>query len=133
MTGEIILNHISEALGVTDGEFETELSIHILSSLDILYQNGVREPTTPFDINNATWDHVLSDNPEEINARGKALVVQYVLLRTKILFDPPPPSSVGYFTSAVDETLWRVRQVYDTDIIEYEILERINEVIIDEF
>lgn len=124
MAGDIVLKHITEALGVVDGEFEAELSIHILSSLDVLYQNGVKQLTTPFDINNGTWDDLLRENSEETNARGKALVVQYVLLRTKILFDPPPPSSVNYFTSAVEETLWRIRQVYDTDN-----LERLNEVI----
>lgn len=126
MTGEKILNTISEALGVVDGEFETELMVHILSSLDILYQNGVEHPSAPLDLNTATWDYLLSGNSEDENAKGKSIVIQYVLLRTKIMFDPPPPSSVGYFTAAVDEALWRVRQVYDTDSYEY-----VNEVIMD--
>lgn len=115
MTGEKILNTISEALGVVDGEFETELTVHILSSLNILYQNGVQQPSVPLDVSIDTWDHLLSENSEDENVKGKSLVIQYVLLRTKIMFDPPPPSSVGYFTAAVDEALWRVRQVYDTD------------------
>ena len=128
MTGERILSTISEALGVTDGEFETELSIHISASLDILYQNGVQQPSKPLDVSIDTWDYLLSGNSDDENARGKVLVIQYVLLRTKIMFDPPPPSSVGYFTAAVDETLWRVRQVYDTDSFEH-----VNEVIVDEY
>ena len=128
MTGEIILNTISEALGVIDGEFETELSIHISSSLDVLYQNGLQQPGIPFDVSTDTWDDLLSGNSEEENKRGKSIVIQYVLLRTKIMFDPPPPSSVGYFTAAVDETLWRVRQIYDTDSFVHA-----NEVIIDEY
>ena len=128
MTGEIILNTISEALGVIDGEFETELSIHISSALDILYQNGLQQPGIPLDVSMDTWDDLLSGNSEEENKRGKSIVIQYVLLRTKIMFDPPPPSSVGYFTAAVDETLWRVRQVYDTDSFEH-----VNEVIVDEY
>lgn len=128
MTGDIILTTISEALGVVDGEFETELSIHITSSLDILSQNGVQQPSTPFDISNGTWDHLLSENSEDENAKGKSLIIQYVLLRTKIMFDPPPPSSVEYFTAAVDEALWRVRQIYDTDSFEH-----VNEVILDEY
>ena len=119
MTGEKILNTISEALGVVDGEFETELTVHILSSLNILYQNGVQQPSVPLDISIDTWDHLLSENSEDENVKGKSLVIQYVLLRTKIMFDPPPPSSVGYFTAAVDEALWRVRQVYDTDSFEH--------------
>ena len=127
MTGERILNTISEALGVVDGEFETELTVHILSSLNIVYQNGVQQPSVPIDLSIDTWDDLLSENSDDENARGKSLVIQYVLLRTKIMFDPPPPSSVGYFTAAVDEALWRVRQVYDTDSYEY-----VNEVIIDE-
>lgn len=127
MTGEIILNTISEALGVIDGEFETELSIHISSSLDVLYQNGLQQPEMPFDVSIDTWDRLLSGNSEDENAKGKSLVIQYVLLRTKIMFDPPPPSSVGYFTAAVDEALWRVRQIYDTDSFEH-----VNEVIVDE-
>ena len=126
MTGEKILNTISEALGVVDGEFETELTVHILSSLNILYQNGVQQPSVPLDVSIDTWDHLLSENSEDENVKGKSLVIQYVLLRTKIMFDPPPPSSVGYFTAAVDEALWRVRQVYDTDSYEY-----VNEVIMD--
>src|SRR5699024_1341876 len=127
MTGEKILNTISEALGVVDGEFETELTVHILSSLNILYQNGVKQPSVPLDVSIDTWDHLLSENYEDENVKGKSLVIQYVLLRTKIMFDPPPPSSVGYFTAAVDEALWRVRQIYDTDSYEY-----VNEVIMDE-
>ena len=119
MTGEKILNTISEALGVVDGEFETELTIHILSSLNILYQNGVQQPSVPLDVSIDTWDYLLSENSEDENVKGKSLVIQYVLLRTKIMFDPPPPSSVGYFTAAVDEALWRVRQVYDTDSFEH--------------
>lgn len=128
MTGETILNTISDSLGVTDGEFETELKVHITSSLDILYQNGVQQPSTPLDVSIDTWDDLLSENSEDENAKGKSLVTQYVLLRTKIMFDPPPPSSVGYFTAAVDEALWRVRQIYDTDSFEH-----VNEVIIDEY
>ena len=128
MTGEIILNTISEALGVIDGEFETELSIHISSSLDVLYQNGLQQPGIPLDVSMDTWDDLLSGNSEEENKRGKSIVIQYVLLRTKIMFDPPPPSSVGYFTAAVDEALWRVRQIYDTDSFEH-----VNEVVIDEY
>jgi len=127
MTGEKILNTISEALGVVDGEFETELTVHILSSLNILYQNGVQQPSAPLDVSIDTWDHLLSENSEDENVKGKSLVIQYFLLRTKIMFDPPPPSSVGYFTAAVDEALWRVRQIYDTDSYEY-----VNEVIMDE-
>lgn len=127
MTGDIILTTISEALGVVDGEFETELSIHISSSIDILYQNGLQQPGIPFDVSMDTWDYLLSGNSEEENKRGKSIVIQYVLLRTKIMFDPPPPSSVGYFTAAVDEALWRVRQIYDTDSFEH-----VNEVIVDE-
>lgn len=128
MTGEKILNTISEALGVVDGEFETELTVHILSSLNILYQNGVQQPSVPLDVSIDTWDYLLSENSEDENVKGKSLVIQYVLLRTKIMFDPPPPSSVGYFTAAVDEALWRVRQIYDTDSFEH-----VNEVIIDEY
>ena len=128
MTGEIILNTISEALGVTDGEFETELSIHISSSIDILYQNGLQQPSKPVDVRIDTWDKLLSGNSDDENAIGTVLVIQYVLLRTKIMFDPPPPSSVGYFTAAVDEVLWRVRQIYDTDSFEHT-----NEVIVDEY
>ena len=128
MTGEIILNTISDALGVTDGEFETELSIHISSSLDVLYQNGLQQPSTPLDVSMDTWNHLLSGNSDDENASGTVLVIQYVLLRTKIMFDPPPPSSVGYFTAAVDEVLWRVRQIYDTDSYEH-----VNEVIVDEY
>lgn len=128
MTGERILNTISEALGVTDGEFETELTIHISSSIDILYQNGVQPPSTPVDVSIDTWDYLLSGNSDDENEIGAVLVIQYVLLRTKIMFDPPPPSSVGYFTAAVDEVLWRVRQIYDTDSYEH-----VNEVIVDEY
>ena len=101
MTGETILNTISKALGVTDGEFETELSIHISSSLNVLYQNGVQQPSTPVDVSMDTWDYLLSGNSDDENVIGAVLVIQYVLLRTKIMFDPPPPSSVGYFTAEI--------------------------------
>ena len=108
-----ILRDVGEALGLItdDDSFDAELKMHINASLSTLYQNGVG---LPFQIEGKeeTWEEFM--NPEQLeNDYMSGQIKQYVFLKTKILFDPPPPSSVEHVSRAADEMLWRLRENYD--------------------
>ena len=52
-------------------------------------------------------------NPEQENGNKYfALVPQYVFLRTKLIFDPPPPSNVQFYNEMIKEILWRLKRAY---------------------
>lgn len=108
-----ILKDVKDALGliVEDDSFDGELTMHVNAALSVAYQNGVGLPHVIDEGDD--WDGVL--NPEYIqNEYMLSNLKQYVFLKTKLLFDPPPPSSVEYVSNAADEMLWRLREVYDT-------------------
>lgn len=99
-------------LGADDAVFDGELIPHIMSSLGKLSQSGVAvaqliTPTT-------TWTDVIETkmitNPEVFT-----MIPLYIMLSTKILFDPPPPSTVEYFQSNINDMLWRLTLIYDTN------------------
>ena len=91
--------------------FDGEIIPHIMSAIGKLSQNGVGSPKviTP----DTTWTDVISadmiDDPEVFS-----MVPLYIMLSTKIIFDPPPPSIIEYYKSSLDEKLWRLKTTYDT-------------------
>lgn len=95
----------------TSNVFDNEIIPHIMGCLTDLSQNGVAvaqavSPTT-------TWTDVISkdmiDNPEVFSG-----IPLYIMLSTKMLFDPPPPSTIPYYKERVSEILWRLQLIYDT-------------------
>jgi hypothetical protein len=89
-----ILIDVREAVGLTptSTDFDTELIMHINTAISNLYQNGVVKPIVVTD-ETTTWGDL--QNP--LNTDGNQvfpMVLSYVTLSTKILFDPPPPSAV---------------------------------------
>lgn len=107
-----ILEEVKDALGliVDDDSFDGELKMHVNSALSIVYQNGIGVPHTLTDGDD--WDSVIEEGLIQ-NEYMMSNIKQYVFLKTKILFDPPPPSSVEYVNGAADEMLWRLRENYD--------------------
>jgi hypothetical protein len=109
-----ILIDVREAVGLTptSTDFDTELIMHINTAISNLYQNGVVKPIVVTD-ETTTWGDL--QNP--LNTDGNQvfpMVLSYVTLSTKILFDPPPPSAVDYQTRNVDQILWRLKVAYES-------------------
>lgn len=95
----------------TGTTFDGEVIPHIMSAIGKLSQNGVCFPTIVTD--NTTWSDII---PAEmiVNPEVFSMVPLYVMLSTKIIFDPPPPSAIPYYQSNLDDMLWRLRVTYDT-------------------
>lgn len=108
-----ILQTIRSALGLMEMDsFDHEIRIHINSALVILNQNGIGAPLSIEGVTE-TWDDLMLDpnDPEEKAMLG--LIQQFVWLRTKLIFDPPPPAHVDSYKEAIKEALWRLREFYD--------------------
>lgn len=113
MDTESILETVRGAIGLNkdDASFDDELKIHINLALATLVQNGVGVPMVVED-DTQTWGDFKDPTQTEGNQVFE-MVKTYVFVKTKLLFDPPPPSTVRYMAEAADETLWRLRASYD--------------------
>ena len=109
---ESILKSVRSALGlpIDDDSFDSELVLHINSALGVLNQNGVGKTVIVTD-DTQKWDD-FKDVAQENGNKLFPLVQLYVFVKTKLLFDPPPPSNVQYVASASEENLWRLREEY---------------------
>lgn len=91
MLEESILTSIKKLLGITENyeQFDTDIIIHINTVLMILQQLGVG-PKNGFSISDktATWGDFLPDG------KNMEAVKSYVLLKVRLLFDPPMSSAV---------------------------------------
>lgn len=91
--------------------FDGEIIPHVMSAIGKLSQNGIGSPKVITD--ETTWTDVISEemitNPEVFS-----MVPLYIMLSTKIIFDPPPPSTVEYYKTSLDDNLWRLKTIYDT-------------------
>lgn len=102
-----ILSTIREVLGLaSENSFDADLVMAINAALAIVNQNGVGVNITINKGDEHRWEDFMGaqNNPALLN-----IVQQYVYLKTKILFDPPPPSVLPYLDKTVDELLWRIR------------------------
>lgn len=107
-----VLGDVKEGLGlpVEDTAFDTELLMHINSSVVDLSQNGV---TLPIIVNaETTWVGLQDPTQTEGNKIFQSVPL-YVMLNTKILFDPPPPSSVEHHANQIQKLLWRLKLAYE--------------------
>lgn len=107
-----ILEDVRKAVGLEqdDTSFDSELKLHVNSALATLNQNGVGRTTIVNDAS-VTW----ADLKDPLQLVGNEVFEQvklFVFLKTKILFDPPPPSNIPYVAEATNEVLWRLREAY---------------------
>lgn len=107
-----ILEHIRDSVGLTkdNKEFDTELLNHINMSIGKLNQNGVGKSIL-VDDDTTTWGDLLLPDIRGFESIG--MVPTFISLNVKLLFDPPPPSSVEFHTRSVDELLWRLKIAYE--------------------
>ena len=97
-------------VGKDSDAFDGEIIPHIIASLGTLSQNGVAVPR--YVDTQTTWVDVIS--PEMVvNTEVFAMLPLFVMMNTKLFFDPPPPSSAEYYKGRIDEMLWRLRVVYN--------------------
>ena len=92
-------------------DFDTELIMHINSGIGKLNQNGIGLFIVVTDVSK-TW----GDLQDPLHVEGNkyfAMVPLFITLSTKILFDPPPPSTVEYYANNIDQTLWRLKLAYE--------------------
>ena len=111
-----ILKSIRLAVGLDaeDDSFDGELLMHINGGIMTLNQNGIGRPVIVTD-DSATWDELKDPSQDYANEMFVA-VKSYIFVKTKILFDPPPPSTIKYMSEAVDEYLWRLRESFDVGL-----------------
>lgn len=113
-TSEIILEHIRESVGLTkdNTEFDTELLNYINLSVVKISQNGVKLNINKVD-RETTWDELLDPLGKGYDSTGA--LPTFMALNVKLLFDPPPPSSVDFHVRTMDETLWRLKLAYEEE------------------
>jgi hypothetical protein len=108
-----VLEDVRGAVGLdrTVSDFDTDLLMHINASIGALNQNGVGNELIIMD-NTSTWGDL--QNPVQVNHNNYfKMVPLFIMLSTKMLFDPPPPSSVQYHQSNIDQLLWRLKIAYE--------------------
>lgn len=82
-----------------------------------LNQNGVGKNIVV--VQDETWDD-FKDPTQTVGNEAFSMVPSFVMLDVKMLFDPPPPSSLEYQSSCRDEILWRLRNQYESEVISNE-------------
>ena len=108
-----ILEDVRIAVGLTKDtvDFDTDLLIHINSAIGELRQNGVGIPITVTDVSK-TWGDLQDPSREDANEYFQ-MVPLFITLSTKQIFDPPPPSTIEYYSSNISRLLWRLKIAYE--------------------
>lgn len=106
-----ILTDVREALGLGDEDaFDKELELHIGSAMSILFQLGL-DGADPILDPSKDWSSIQSVTRSEKSWMFPQ-IKYFIFLKTKQLFDPPPPSAAGHMNEAVNELAWRIREEY---------------------
>jgi hypothetical protein len=108
-----ILEDIRVAVGLdaTTSDYDTDLLMHINSAIGKLNQNGVGNFIVVND-DKTTWSDL--QNPDQVEGNKYfQMVPLFLTLSTKMIFDPPPPSTIQYYQLNIDQTLWRLKLAYE--------------------
>ena len=114
MDSSKIIQSIRATLGLseTGSEFADEITTYIGAALAILNQNGVGRVVDLTD--ETTWGD-FKDPLQMIGNKSFQMVPMYVMTKTKIIFDPPPPSNVEFYEKYINELLYRLREAYSME------------------
>ena len=107
-----ILGDIKEGVGVDESNdsFDNEIVMAINTIFSKLRQAGIG-PDAGFEIrdNTATWDDFIQDSRAN-------MVRTYILLQTKMLFDPPTSSTIlKLYEEQANELLWRMNTLEEVE------------------
>lgn len=108
-----ILQDVRTAVGLSSDtvDFDTDLLMHINSAIGELNQNGIGNFLV---IENDQQKWVDLQNPLQTEGNKYfQMIPLFITLSTKLLFDPPPPSSVQYHASNANQILWRLKIAYE--------------------
>ena len=109
---ESILTDIREAIGLSSepSPFDKDILMHINGAIGKLNQNGIGLPVV---VNaQTTWQELKDPNQVKGNQYFQ-MIPLFITLDTKLLFDPPPPSTVQYHSNNIDQLLWRLKLAYE--------------------
>ena len=108
-----ILESTRVAVGLEqlDDSFDEELISYINNALGTLRQNGVGLSIIVTNVAQE-WDSI-KDPLHTIGDDYFEMVKLFVFTKTKLIFDPPPPSNVAYYKEYIDEILWRLKSAYE--------------------
>lgn len=109
-----ILEDIREAVGLDReaSDFDMDLIIHTNVALGILNQNGIGNIIV-LENTSTTWN----DFKDPLAIEGNKMfhmIPGFIKLSVKMIFDPPPPSAVEYYSKSIGEILWRLKIAYET-------------------
>lgn len=108
-----ILNSVKKVVGLTEDDlsFDLDIMMHTNSVFATLTQLGVGSDEG-FEIEDATptWEDFLGPD-KRFN-----FVKSYVYLRVRMLFDPPPTTSLATaMKEQIDEYTWRINVLRESD------------------
>jgi hypothetical protein len=103
-----ILEKVKKGLGVVDAFFDDEIAINIDSAITSLHQNNCCDYVSVYTNRNLTEEELFNNNSVDI---GSAM--QYIVVQTRILFDPPTAALLKVLEDRAQECLWRARTNFD--------------------
>lgn len=110
-----ILRSTRAALGIGEDTtaFDAELMLHINNALSSLQQAGCIKKLA---VTGETEQWIdVKDVTKVYGNESWNLIPVYVYMKTKVIFDPPPPSNVEYYDKYLQEVFWRIKTAYEED------------------
>lgn len=113
-----ILLYVKQGLGMSsslnelDDVTDNELIPIIDGCLSDLSQQSVGTNARLFQDKDLTWDTFFNNTSRD---RGDAML--YVVLKVRVLFDPPLPATLSAMTKSYEEAIWRARTEFDRVVL----------------
>lgn len=106
----IILQDLKRMLSIDTelSEFDTDIKSHANAAFFTLYQLGIGPQDTPFTIDETTtWSAFSTSIPHDV-------VLDYLYLKTNVIFDPPSSSTVNEaYKDRISELEFRMNVMVD--------------------
>ena len=110
MTDSILTSVKKLLTGLTENDtsFDDDIIIHINSALSILNELGMGQPGFHIEDASETWEDFLGD------LTHVDMVKSYVVLKVRLMFDPPSTSTmVETYQRRIEELEWRINAAVD--------------------
>lgn len=107
-----LLDHVKKFLGIPemspgelDTSYDSELQVYINSAIDELRAIGAlgREPVV-------TVDDLKRNTSNDI---GDDLINEFIMLKVKIVFDPPQPRTIDVLSEQIERLKWYIQVFKD--------------------